>query len=319
MWANALTLFGDISQSDLHNGLIVTFVGEEAVDNGGPSRELFSLLWTEMDTCPLTEGSDNHLVFKHDVCRLARKEYKLFGTLVALCLTAGAKGPMCMSSSILNHILHVAGSHKIADVPDFMLRQKLNSLSETADVKPFTDALEALEDELEFAGYHNLSPKLSEKDSIIQHICQHYIINRCRDEIESFTTGLQFAGVLDVCKLFPEDAAKELCYNEKPVSAAEVKSLFTPIFSTESSKRRTKEEDLIFNWHNFLDKVERRKVLCPKLFLDEVDKLFTLEDIMQFGTGSRGVPVIGSRGKFCNNRNLSLFTFCTIANQRVPF
>ena len=26
-----------------------------------------------------------------------------------------------------------------------------------------------------------------------------------------------------------------------------------------------------------------------------------------------------SRGKFCNNRNLSLFTFCTIANQRVPF
>ena len=26
-----------------------------------------------------------------------------------------------------------------------------------------------------------------------------------------------------------------------------------------------------------------------------------------------------SRGKFCNNRNLSLFTFCIIANQRVPF
>ena len=26
-----------------------------------------------------------------------------------------------------------------------------------------------------------------------------------------------------------------------------------------------------------------------------------------------------SRGKFCNNRNFSLFTFCTIANQRAPF
>ena len=25
-----------------------------------------------------------------------------------------------------------------------------------------------------------------------------------------------------------------------------------------------------------------------------------------------------SRGKFCNNRNFSLFTFCTIANQRAP-
>ena len=27
----------------------------------------------------------------------------------------------------------------------------------------------------------------------------------------------------------------------------------------------------------------------------------------------------GSRGKFCNNRNFSLFTSCTIASQRAPF
>eukprot|EP00794_Sanderia_malayensis_P020716 gene20716-22749_t len=256
VWTNAFTLFGDISQSDLHNGLRVTFVGEEAVDSGGPSRELFSMLWTEMSKCPLTEGTDNHLVFKHDVCRLAKKEFELFGTLVALFL--------------------------------IVVKQELNTLSKTADTESFNVALEALEYELEFAGYHNLSPKLSDKDSIIQHICQHYIINRCRNEIESFTTGLQFAGVLDICKMFPE-----LCYNEKPVSDADVKSLFTPIFSAKGSNKRAKEEYLMFNWHNVLDKVERKRVICPKLFADEVDKLFTLEDIMQFATGSRGVPVIG--------------------------
>eukprot|EP00794_Sanderia_malayensis_P016371 gene16371-18013_t len=148
------------------------------------------------------------------------------------------------------------------------------------DTESFNVALEALDGELEFAGYNNLSPKLSDKDSIIQHICQHYIINCCRNEIESFTTGLQFAGVLDICKMFPEDAARELCYNEKPVSAAEVKSLFTAIFSAK-------------------DKVERKRVICPKLFADEVDKLFTLEDIMQFATGSRGVPVTGYEHTGC--------------------
>ncbi len=56
VWTNAITLFGDISKSDLHNGILVTFVGEEAVDSGGPSRELFALLWTEMSKCQLTEG-----------------------------------------------------------------------------------------------------------------------------------------------------------------------------------------------------------------------------------------------------------------------
>ncbi len=143
MWTNAITLFGDISKSDLHNGILVTFVGEEAVDSGGPSRELFSLLWTEMSNCPLTEGTDHHLVFKHDVCRLAKKEFEVFGTLMALCLIIGAKGPMCLSSSVLNNALNVTGSHKIADVPDFVVKQKLTSLSNAANTVSLNDALEA--------------------------------------------------------------------------------------------------------------------------------------------------------------------------------
>ena len=83
----------------------VHFIGECAADTGGPTRELFSLIYKDVMGSKLTRGSVPNLTFSHDQSALVAGEYKMFGQLVALAFLNNASLPHCFSRSVANYIL----------------------------------------------------------------------------------------------------------------------------------------------------------------------------------------------------------------------
>ena len=70
----------------------IEFVGEEAVDEGRPLREFFSLVFKDAKKHIMTEGN-NGFTFLHHVRKLADGQFFRFGQLIALSLLHGCSGP----------------------------------------------------------------------------------------------------------------------------------------------------------------------------------------------------------------------------------
>ena len=44
-----------------------TFLGEPAVDEGGPMREFLCFSWVKLPTVSLLDGFPNHRIFRHNI------------------------------------------------------------------------------------------------------------------------------------------------------------------------------------------------------------------------------------------------------------
>ena len=62
----------------------VEFIGEPAVDTGGPTKEMFSIAFCQSIECKVTRGTFPYITFLHDQRALVGGYYKAFGQLVAL-------------------------------------------------------------------------------------------------------------------------------------------------------------------------------------------------------------------------------------------
>ena len=74
--------------------VVNAFAGEEAVDDGGPTREFFRLLMREISESAIFHGT----WFSHDLGLLESSRYELTGKLVAWSILHGGSGPRCLSS-----------------------------------------------------------------------------------------------------------------------------------------------------------------------------------------------------------------------------
>ena len=81
------------------NEVKVQFIGELAVDQGGPSREYFGLI-NEAAQRKLMAQS----VFRHNFFALNKQEYYGFGQLTAIGLLQGSPGPRCFTKSVFDYI-----------------------------------------------------------------------------------------------------------------------------------------------------------------------------------------------------------------------
>ena len=64
------------------NPISVTFIGEPAVDAGGPSREFLRLLMQDMCKSSFFEGADDSRVPAHDMVAVENCTYKHMGKLI---------------------------------------------------------------------------------------------------------------------------------------------------------------------------------------------------------------------------------------------
>ena len=112
---------------DLSKHIRITFVGEPAVDTGGPLREFFHLL--------LISIAQNNKLFcglsiahtpNHKIIAIQKQTFYYVGMFFALLIIHGGPAPMFLSSAVADYIVFGVQNVKasIADLPD--LDVKLN-------------------------------------------------------------------------------------------------------------------------------------------------------------------------------------------------
>lgn len=114
-----------------HKHIRVTFLGEPAVDAGGPLREFFHLLLSEIaQNNTLFCGTATARIPRHDMVELSKQTYKCIGSILAASIVHGGPAPNFFSDAVANYIVYGIEHAKasIEDVPCTMMKEKLQKV-----------------------------------------------------------------------------------------------------------------------------------------------------------------------------------------------
>ena len=117
---------------DISKHLRVTFIGESAIDDGGPMREYMRLLLGSIiSNNSLFCGDVNSRFLRHNVIELNKKTYFYVGQILSITLVHGGPAPSFFVEPIADYILYGLEKVKvsIADVQDKVIKRKLQKVS----------------------------------------------------------------------------------------------------------------------------------------------------------------------------------------------
>ena len=109
----------------------MTFLGEPAVDAGGPLREFFHLLLSEIaQNNTLFCGKAMTRVPKHNMVELSKQTYKCIGSILAASIVHGGPAPKFFSDAVANYIVYGIEHTKasVEDVPCTLMKDKLQKV-----------------------------------------------------------------------------------------------------------------------------------------------------------------------------------------------
>jgi len=109
---------------DVTKMLQVRFVGEEAVDTGGPRREFFHLLLREIFTSSLFAGYPDHVVLNHNLEAVASEKYYMIGKMISTCIIQGGEAPVCFLNAVADFLVYdeVRSPVCLEDIPDLEIQ-----------------------------------------------------------------------------------------------------------------------------------------------------------------------------------------------------
>ena len=115
-------------QSSQH--LRVIFIGEPGIDDGGPRREFFRLLLTEVgNNNNFFYGPPNRRVPNHNVLNLQNTSFFYLGQIIGLSLLHDGPCIQCLAPTTVQYILGSEEMPAIDDIPDIDIQKKMKSVS----------------------------------------------------------------------------------------------------------------------------------------------------------------------------------------------
>ncbi|XP_055958773.1 uncharacterized protein LOC126831591 [Patella vulgata] len=260
--------------------LNVIFIGEDGVDAGGLTREFFSLIFKHT---PIFENSG----FAINSTLLQNKTYKTIGKVVAFSILMGNQGPRCLLPQFTKFILQNA-QPAVGEISDEMLTgDVLQALKEIDSLEALnvSEVFEKNADILESAGYKKMLTLENKKEAMLAIRC-HYGFYRFLPPLLQFIEGLKLHGVYKLLMQYSAEATEY--FSRTDVKALDVINLFHPSFSIKPEDKEL-EEIIVYNFHQFLKKLERGKISTQWLDM-ETD----LEDDVQLNTGHFLLATTGS-------------------------
>ena len=110
----------------VYKHLCVTFLGEPAVDAGGPLREFFRLLLGEISSnSMLFCGEETARIPMHNVLELSKQTFRYVGQIIAASLLNGGPSPGFFADFIADYI--VFGIEKVQVRVEDVINQKIKS------------------------------------------------------------------------------------------------------------------------------------------------------------------------------------------------
>lgn len=111
--------------------LKIEFVGESAIDDGGPRREYFRLGMHELrQNSALFQGALDKRIPVHNLHLLNNKEYREVGRFFAMSILQGGPAPQFLSPTIAHYLLYgdEGLQPEISDIPDCEVRAKVQKV-----------------------------------------------------------------------------------------------------------------------------------------------------------------------------------------------
>jgi len=258
---------------------------EDGDDFGGLTREFFSLVSNEASSV-LIQGCENNFSPIHDVERLEKEEYKVYGYLIAAAMKHGCSGPRNLCTAVASAILNIDGFHaEIEDIPDFDVQSTLHKIvaaDEEESIKLMRSCTERFD-----AGLPSFNITI-DKNMFCRLIAKHRVIDiNCR-EIEQIREGIVMADLLETLQSHKSEAMAEMCF-QGSLSSSEFRDLFNFRYSSKE-KEKEKEEDVIYNLIQFIEDLEREGSF-PLEYTDPftgllIIKNVTVNEVLQHFTGS---------------------------------
>ena len=301
VWEDTKVKLNRCSEEDLEQVIRVQYVGEPAVDTGGPRRELFSLLHKHMnDSNSMFTGESNNKCFSNNVIALEQQDYLKYGRLCAMSIIQGAASPNFFSSPVADYILYCCVEKvttSVCDVPNAKVRQKLEELQSTTDPDDFKQ-LASFNCSMRFkAGYTKPIVTIEDKAALIRYICLHYTLLYSLPHVEQFINGLKLYGLVDIIRKVLQKARVlfQVC-EESRLTAEIVDELSEVQFSPEGSNKRQQEEAIAFHFTTLLEEIEIGAIKGQVFdFSTEssTEVVFSLGDVLQFVTANPSIPAVG--------------------------
>ena len=287
VWDDTLTKLNKANSQDTCKPIKVQFIGEPAVDQGGPSREFFSLINANAQRKLMSKS-----VFRHNISALQRKEYYAFGQLTALGILQGSPGPKYFSKTVVDYIFSGCAENlqpTVDEIPNTDIKDCLQKLEKVSDADEFKRQA-SFECDFRFeAGFTKPIVTIDDKEDFLKCITLHYTVLVCLSEINQFVEGLKTCNLLSLIQESPEMFRSVFQVSSAKLTAEDLDNIFEPVFSPASSNRFAVEQNIIFNFNQYLEDVEQGKVISQ---LQGMPVTITLNQILEFVTGAYDVPAI---------------------------
>ncbi|XP_019862007.1 PREDICTED: G2/M phase-specific E3 ubiquitin-protein ligase-like [Amphimedon queenslandica] len=275
---------------DKSSNLRITFIGEPAVDAGGPLREFFRLVMKDaVSNNSLFQGPEDSRSPAHNVIELKKSTYKFLGEIFALSIVHGGPGPQCLSHPVANYLTY--GIHKIngtiEDILDYATREKTRKLAKASDSE-FRELIKT--DEYDFIYDCGINVSTVTREEIIDRIISHYTIMVIKAELDEIKAGLDTLGILALLQNYPVKMRALFIAYQYQLTCDIMQDIFRISFSIKGSNDREKEEEVALFWVNLLQDVQNGIGLVKT---EETEFSISLGDILAFATGASTVPPIG--------------------------
>ena len=215
IWEDSKVKLAKCTDSDLNNIVRVQFVGEPAVDEGGPRNEFFSLLHREVCGSNMFISNETCKLFNHNLLALEQRNYFMYGQLCSLAILQGSPAPSFLSPTLADYIVFGELSRaqsRIDDVCDKEVRDKLKGLKSIEDPEEFK-RIASFECALRFdAGFCKPIVTIEDKVKMLHVITLHYTLLQSLAEVNQFIEGLKLNGLLECMRQHPYEARKLFIY-----------------------------------------------------------------------------------------------------------
>ncbi|XP_066932604.1 uncharacterized protein [Clytia hemisphaerica] len=270
----------------------VKFIGDsEEADGSGVLREFFSLFFDDARNHILATGSSDNCTFLHITEKMKSKEYHYFGNLISLALINGFAGPRYFLPGIACRLLNVEFIlPNYTDIPYFEVAAKLEALV-NCENEAFQNLIENFTERFA-AGVTKPKVQFAEKNDFIKDISFHFCMSTCSEETEQVADGMQIFGFRTVMQQHLENSFNELIRPVKQ-STEDLLEVYKEKKYSEDIERKTVEEDIVYNFTNFVESFHHVKQYKRKVYsiedAKEVDKIITFPDVFRFCSGSKFV------------------------------
>ena len=302
VWEDAKRKLKRFNAECWSKSLSVQFVGESAVDEGGPKREFTALVHSMVQKSKMFEGGLHERCFSNNFSALKEEDYKLYGKFCAWTLLQGCPAPSFFAPPVVDYIIF-GTLEKVESCADYIPQScpyicdfltKLSKVNNDEQLREICDHnIEILLD----VGYTKPKMALEDKDDIIKSLVWKTAIGNSMLAISQFVDGISMFGFLDVIRKYPEEARSLFqSAGKKSLSAEVIDDMFEPQLSDFGSNRRCYEESILMNFTHFLEDLEAGNVTANVLCLEDdaiLERVLNLKDFLQFVTGSPTIPILG--------------------------